>query len=32
MKRFLLPARALVLVVEPCGAGAQPAPQATSLR
>jgi hypothetical protein len=29
MKRFLLPASALVLVVTSCGAGAMPAPRVT---
>ena len=31
MKRHLLPASALVLVVTTCGAGAKPAPQVTEL-
>jgi hypothetical protein len=32
MKRFLLPASALVLVVTACGAGAKPAPRETEIR
>jgi len=32
MKRFLLPASALVLVVTACGAGAKPAPRVTEIR
>ncbi len=31
MKRFLLPASALVLVVTTCGAGANPAPRETEV-
>jgi len=31
MKRFLLPASALVLVVTACGAGAKPAPRVTQM-
>jgi hypothetical protein len=31
MKRWLLPASALVLVVTACGAGAKPAPRVTGI-
>ena len=31
MKRVVLPASALILVVTACGAGAKPAPQATEV-
>jgi hypothetical protein len=31
MKRFLLPAGALVLVVTACGAGVEPAPRVTEV-